>query len=417
MSREGLEDAIAVIASHVYAGTCRWLELVGELDARMGGEDLGGLECGQWLAWCCGLAPRTAREYVRVARTLRELPLIRQAFSSGELSYAKVRALTRVAEGHSEGELLELAGALTAAQLERTARAYRRVGLREARDLQEREYVTSWFDDDGSFVIRGRLAPEDGALVEKALEVARERLWREQDAQADGCGSAEPRRLTKAEALVAVADMSLAAGEAKRTGGDRFQVVVHVDSDALAGGETGGCELDEGPALCPETVRRVACDSAVVKQGPSSVGRKTRSVPPAIRRALRRRDRGCRFPGCERRRFVDAHHVKHWADGGETSVDNLLLLCRRHHRAVHEGGYRVERGRGGDLRFLGPWGGPLADVPRPPPGSLGRLQDDNGGRGVTIDARTCHSGWNDPLDLELAVHAMLVAASRDGGDG
>ena len=203
----------------------------------------------------------------------------------------------------------------------------------------------------------------------------------------------------------------LAAEEAERTGGDRFQVVVHVDADALAGAETGGCELDEGPALCAETARRLACDASVVEHGSLSVGRKTRSVPPSIRRALRRRDRGCRFPGCENTRFVDAHHIEHWADGGETSVGNLLLLCRRHHRQVHEGGYRVERGSDGDFRFSYPWGGPFPHVPRPPPSAPTALVDDNRGRGLEITSRTGRNGDGDPLDLDLTVYAMLRAAA------
>jgi Domain of unknown function (DUF222)/HNH endonuclease len=167
-------------------------------------------------------------------------------------------------------------------------------------------------------------------------------------------------------------------------------VVVHVDETALADAE-GGCELAEGPALAAETARRLACDASVVElkeRGgePLSVGRKTRSIPPALRRALRRRDRGCRFPGCENHRFVDAHHIEHWARGGETSMDNLVLLCRRHHRLVHEGGYLVERLAAGKLRFRYPWGEPLPDAPRPPPGRLDGLFERNGRPPVGADS-------------------------------
>jgi hypothetical protein len=316
-----LEDELATLASQIYAGTCRWLELVAELDRR---GELAGCTCAEWLSWRCGLTPRTAREHVRIARRLGELPLIRAAFARGELSYAKVRALTRIAEPKTEEELLELAFELTAAQLERAVRANRRVTSEEASRVQDAAYVDWYWDDDGSLVLKGRLAPEDGAVFLQALHAARDALHEQ---RRDGePGSAEPRP-TNAEALAAMADLALSG--TGRAGGERHQVVVHVDQAALAGGEEGGCELADGPAIAPETARRLACDSSVirVREGDGrtlSVVRKTRSIPPALGRALRRRDRGCRFPGCENHRFVDAHHVHHWAHGGETAHGNLL---------------------------------------------------------------------------------------------
>jgi hypothetical protein len=392
-----LEEELAGLAAHIYAGTCRWLELVAEVDRR---NKLVGCTCAQWLAWRCGLTPRTAREHVRIARSLGRLPVIRSAFGSGQISFAKVRALTRVADPANEESLLELALELTAAQLERALRAYRRVTTEEAAAVQEAAYLDWYWDDDGSLVVRGRLAPEDGAVLLEALEAGHAALRPR--------GSAEPRP-TGAEALAAVGELALSGRE--QSGGDRHQVIVHVDEAALAGAE-GGCELAEGPALAPETARRLACDATVVElkeRGgePLSVGRKTRSIPPALRRALRRRDRGCRFPGCENHRFVDAHHIEHWARGGETSMDNLVLLCRRHHRLVHEGGYLVERLAAGKLRFRYPWGEPLPDAPRPPPGSLDGLLKRNGRPPVGADSY--RSGAGDRMDLDLTVNALLAA--------
>src|SRR5262249_35923086 len=127
LSVEQLQDEVATLAAHIYAGTCRWLELVGELDRRGSWTESGCGSCAEGLAWRCALLPRAAREHVRVARCLPQLPLVHAAFASGELSYAKVRALTRVADAESEEELLELARAMTAAQLERAVSAYRRV--------------------------------------------------------------------------------------------------------------------------------------------------------------------------------------------------------------------------------------------------------------------------------------------------
>jgi uncharacterized protein DUF222/HNH endonuclease len=357
LSLDELEAELATFASHLYAGTCRWLELVGELDRRGGFAEWGSASCTEWLAWRCSLTPRTAREHVRVAPPA-ELELVHTAFARGELSYAQVRALTRVATPENEEELLALAAACTAAQLERAVRAYRRVTTAEARELQEDAYLSVFWEADGSLSIHGRLAPEDGALLLRALDAMRDALWKQRG------GSAEPRltrQASNAEALVAVADAALAHDGEGRPGGERYQVVVHADDGVLSHDGEGGCELEDGSALAPETARRLACDTSVVRGG-----RKTRTIPPALRRALRTRDRGCRFPGCESRRFLDAHHVHHWARGGPTTPGNLVLLCRRHHRLVHEGGWHVDR----RLRFYYPWGQKFPAVPTLPRGDL-----------------------------------------------
>jgi hypothetical protein len=343
LSDEELDDEIATLASHIYAGTCRWLELVAELDRRGG---FGGSTVAEWLAWRCALSPRAAREHVRVARRLVELPLVHEAFARGELSYAKVRSLTRVATQRSEEELLELARHLTASQLDRAVGAYRRVTAADANAVEDAAYVGYSWDPDGSLVVRARLAPEDGALFVRGLEAARDSLR----------GPAGPRRPTSAEALGAMADLALARGGEGRSGGERYKLIVHVEETALSGSRDAACVLDEGPSLAQETAQRLACDASVVeireRDGePLSVGRKTRTIPPAIRRALQARDRGCRFPGCDNRRFVDGHHIRHWACGGETKLDNLVLLCSRHHRFVHEGGYSVAAQADGDVEF------------------------------------------------------------------
>jgi hypothetical protein len=369
---------------------------VAEVDRRGRWAAAGWRSCAEWLAWRCALTPRSAREHVRVARCLLELPAIGAAFGRGELSFAKVRALTRVATAESEGELLVLARACTAAQLERTVRAYRRVTTDEARAAQENASLTVFWSHDGSLEVHGRLAPEDGALLLRALEASRDRLWR---------GSAEPRparQASNAEALVAVAEAALAAGDATRTGAERYQVVVHADEHVLtADGDDGGCALEDGSGVAPETARRLACDATVVRDG-----RRSRTISQALRRALRSRDRGCRFPGCENRRFVDAHHIRHWAKGGATSLDNLVLLCRRHHRAVHEGGYRVDA----QGRFYYPWGGRLVHAPPLPRGDPAELVSRQ--RSVDIDETTCGRGCGDRLDLAAAVDWVITIAER-----
>jgi Domain of unknown function (DUF222)/HNH endonuclease len=393
LSFDELEAELAALASHLYAGTCRWLELVAELDRRGGWAESGSASCAEWLAWRCALTPRAAREHVRVARRLPELPWIHAAFARGELSYAKVRALTRVATAENEEELLELASVFTAAQLERAVRAYRRVTTEEARELQEGAHLSVFWEPDGSLQIHGRLAPEDGALLLRALEATRDARW-QQDR-----GSAEPRparQASNAEALVALAEAALANPGESRPAGERYQVVVQVDEAVLSDDGEGGCELEDGSALAPETARRLACDASLVRRG-----RKTRAIPRALLRALRARDRGCRFPGCENRRFLDGHHVHHWAKGGPTTLGNLVLLCRHHHRLVHEGGWHVDR----RLRFYDRWGEPFPAVPRLPRGQPDELIERT--RDLGIHAGTCEPGTGEPLDVAAAVDALL----------
>ena len=152
------------------------------------------------------------------------------------------------------------------------------------------------------------------------------------------------RAAQRADALGLLAESFLQHGSQAMNGGDRHQVVIHVSAETLQHSSAGCCELDDGPSLAAETVRRIACDASLVPivededGNPLNIGRKTRSISAPMRRALNSRDRGCRFPGCTHTRYVDAHHIHHWADGGETSTENLVSLCRFHHRKVHEGG-------------------------------------------------------------------------------
>ena len=188
---------------------------------------------------------------------------------------------------------------------------------------------------------------------------------------------------------------------------------MHVDTTALADGDSAGrCELEEGPALPAETARRLACDASLVtiieRHGrPLSVGRKTRAIPQALHRALRSRDGGCRFPGCDRRRFVDAHHIQHWADGGETKLSNLVLLCRHHHRLLHEHGYRAERS-GQKVVFRRPDGKLIAHVPRSGPGERARLLEANRSLGLEIGPETSVArSAGDRIDYDLNIGGLL----------
>jgi hypothetical protein len=337
-----------------------------------------------------------------------------------------VRALTRVATPSCEESLLGLAGMLTASQLERALRAFHRLATGDARRAQELEYVSWHFGEDGSLYLRARLPAEDGTLLVKALEAARERVYErrraeraarggEQTNSVDTTTIVEPARSASVEALLQLAETSLAASDESR--GERARLVVHVDAATLTTDAAGGrCELEAGPVICPETARRLGCDAEVVTQVerdglPLSAGRKRRTVPPALRRLLQARDDDtCCFPGCERQRQLQAHHRHHWAHGGETSLDNLVLLCFHHHRLVHEGGYTIEHDRAGGLRFRNRHGLLCTTrPPRPPPGSLDQLLDDHHRLGLEIGPRTNRNGHGDPLELTLVVDAIASA--------
>ena len=330
-------------------------------------EEGGSDDPSGFLAYRCGITRREAREYVRVAEALQELPATRAAFSRGELTFTKVRALTRVATASSEEGLLELAEALTASQLERALRAFRRVAAADVRETHELEFVDYYFEEDGSLYLRARLAAEDGTVLVKALEAARERVVErrreersaaasdEKASAASAAHALQPPRSTRVEALLDLAEASLTASDEQRV--DRARLVVHVDAAALSSDGRGRSELEDGPVISPETARRLGCDAELVAQVerdglPVSAGRRRRTVPPSLRRLLEARDGDtCCFPGCERRRHLQAHHRMHWAHGGETSLGNLVLLCFHHHRLVHEGGYRIEDDPAGGLRF------------------------------------------------------------------
>jgi len=318
------------------------LLLIREFDERVGWLKWGLSSCAEWLHWRCDLSMSAAREKVRVAHALKILPAITLAFSKGELSYSKVRALTRIARADNEEEFLAFALKTTASRLEERCRELRCGtvdSISEAIRAHANRSLRLHRDADrGMMTMTVELPLETGELVEKALDRATDSSALQTPELADESWSVQ-----QADALVTVVNAYLSGnGEASASTSDNYQVTVHVDRSALAQGE--------GRSSLPiESVKRLCCDvDAVVivenEDGePLSVGRKTRTVPTAIKRALQARDKGCVFPGCHHTRFVDAHHVQHWSAGSETSLENLILLCSRHHRLVHEGGFRIER--------------------------------------------------------------------------
>jgi hypothetical protein len=418
-----LVNAITELAGHLNAAQARFLALLAELDRRDAWAEWGVRSCAHWLNWKCGLNLGAAREKIRVARALERLPRIAAAMAAGQLSYAKVRAMTRAADESTEEYFLQIALHGTANHVERLARGFRRV--KEAQELsreaqqQKRRCLSCWYDDDGSLVIRGRLPAEAGAALLKALQLAEESmpLPPKENVSAETFLERAPTATARrADALRLIAEGHLAAVQQGNSGGDRTQIVVHVDAATLHHDEPGRCELEEGPAIAAETARRLACDASVVtivENGdgePLNVGRKTRTIPPALRRALQSRDQGCRFPGCTHTRFIDGHHLQHWAHGGETKLSNLVSLCRFHHRLVHEGRIAVEVLDDGALRFQHSDCRPIDSPLREGPGQSDWLQlvAGNQARAVAITPRTAQTRWlGERMDYGMAVDHLL----------
>ena len=588
-----LGNQIAELSARIDAATYELLCHLHEFDLRHGWE--GWRSCAHWLNWRTGLDLGAAREKLRVAAALADLNHVSAAMARGQLSYSKVRALTRVASSATEARLLAVALSATAAQVERLVRAWRRVD-RDAQPDAEQVLLASrtlsmQVDEDGMVLLRGRLPPEVGAVLLRAVEAAMEQV----PASAEGGEPTIAQR--RADALGLVAESALAGGLDPGNPGDRFQVTVHVQADALpalparepadeaprvsaetrevspspaepvapagprvaaetrevspassepvapaaslvaahsARERTGGgradraadpgvasesalslrdisgrenrsadtagwlplCEewapcprdakdphhqedqstgiacraslseqatiaaphisaetfevseaafervaaetdLDAGQAVIEqlgglhvgrEAARRVACDAGIVVLRHAAggevldVGRRTRTVPSAMRRALQSRDRGqCQFPGCESRP-CDAHHVVHWADGGETRLQNLVLACRFHHRALHEGGFRVvPADTAGRFRFLRPDGTPL---PAEPPvaswegAPLAPTEARLAAAGIGIGPHTATPDWyGESLDLTAALDVLWeppAAVARGG---
>lgn len=255
---ERLEDELATLAAHINAATARFLELAARV------VDGGMLvdEPARWLAFRCGISTREAREALRVAEALQALPAIRAAFARGELTFTKVRTLTRVATPESESALLELAGALTASQLERALRAFRRVSSEETGEAHALEYVDYYWGEDGSLYLRARLPAEDGTLFVRALAAARERVRarRREERSSPGCEQVartfEPPRPMAVEALVELAQAALVSPGERSC--EPARLVVHVDAAALTLDRRGRSELEDSPVISPETARRSA---------------------------------------------------------------------------------------------------------------------------------------------------------------
>lgn len=448
---------ITTLAGHINAAQHRFLTLLAALIEREAWADGGAIKSpAHWLNYYCGIDLGAAREKVRVAKCLADLPQIDQAFASGAISYSKVRAMTRSATPQNEAQLLNIARHGTAQHMENLVRKYQRAerlvqgqagGSRDdaaAAQFAGRE-LRWYYDEDGMLVIRGRLTPEDGAVFIKAIDGAFAQLQQPDEKASLHTGSdtdidqhvddkhvsaetfsdsqqADSFRQKRADALMLLAEQSAVQSEqglSPLTPPQHHQLVIHIEKDTLTQSAAHHCSIEHGPFLSPAAARRLACDTALTTVLEDSdgnvlnVGRKTRSISPAMRRALTRRDGGCRFPGCTESRFVDAHHIQHWCDGGETRLDNLVLLCRRHHRLVHEQNFQLSNHGAGNVEFRRPDQNVLPRALFP---QFSEQQAEIEGlaiekqhqrMGMVINERTAVTRWmGEPMDYSLAVAGL-----------
>lgn len=331
------------------------LRRLAEIERRRLFERDGHLSAASWLATRFKVAWGGAREQVRIAGALDEMPETRRALDSGDLSMSAVRVLVTAREAdreafqRSEVELVEAARIHSMHDLQRVA-AYWRQGVERERaaegddKVRERRKLHASVSFLGMVRVDGDLDPETGETLLTALSAVL-------DAESRSRGEDDVRTPAqrRADALGEICRQWLDNGDRPIVAGERPHVTVTVGADGLHGPSTDMSELDHVGPVSPETARRLACDASVMRvvmagrSQPLDVGRRTAVIPPAIRRAVIVRDRHCRFPGCDRpHTWCDAHHVVHWADGGPTALPNLLLLCRRHHRMVHQGRFRLE---------------------------------------------------------------------------
>jgi hypothetical protein len=389
-----LGEEITLLAGQINAANYRLLKLIARFDDRKAWSGGGTVRsCAHWLNWKCGINLGAAREKVRVAHCLEHLPLIEGSFAAGEISYSKVRAMTRVATPENEDYLMMIARHGTASHVEKAVAKYKNVTRADKgnteKEQDEARSLVYYQEEDGSWIIHARLPAEAGSLVVKAIEAVAKPLQREQqDLQieqrnegleegenvsaetfvaADILELQEPQSTfvqSRADALSAIAEHFLTSSDQAQfqglKGSERCQVMLHVDIDTLRANSGGGrtsqrhCNLDDSHWISPKTAKRLACDATLVtvledKRGKVlNIGRRARIIPASIKRALNIRDKTCRVPGCCQSKYLDAHHIRHWADGGETSLDNLVNLCRHHHRLLHQGDFSIHVEQAGE---------------------------------------------------------------------
>lgn len=352
-------------AMEAHLETMRLFSVIAAAQARIldllaihGEEISGGDDLTNWLAWAGGMKKSTAARHIRLADRLEGLPQIKESFGRGEISFEKTETIAKIAAPGTEADLLMWAQNGLCSQLATISSGFRKAKISSegAQAAQRDRSLTYHYTDEGMFRLRAQLPAEQGAVVAAAIDAAEEMLWKEEQTFQDEDLAGDQKRsqgwykgngsaARQADALVALSETFTEHGLSDSSA-DRFRVMVHVDQAALSGDPAGTSELEVGAGLSTDTARRIACDCSIMAlledDGvPIKHGRARRTISPALRRALMARDQHCVFPGCTNKRRLDGHHVEHWIENGDTDPENVTLLCRRHHRLVHEGRYAM----------------------------------------------------------------------------
>ena len=369
LTDHGLGDDLVAIRRQIDRLEAEFIRRVHRFDRNHGAMSEGAASTVSWLRGACGLTGGAAADRVRMARVLDELPQTAESFRAGRSPYANVSLIARLADDVGveptrgvEHTLVTAAEKVDAGRMAQLIAFTRyRLDADGALDRDNHAHDRRWFACDqtygGVFILRGELDAENGAVVKTALDAL---------SRPSGPGDERTGSQRRADALVDLASRQLKDGDLPAVHGQRPHLTITAELGTLKGSEGAPpAELTGAGPIHAETARRITCDSVrtVVNTAGTrdalSVGRATRSIPAALRTALRLRDRGCRFPGCDRPPgWTDGHHIRHWADGGETSLANLVLLCRRHHRMVHERGWVLRLDPGGDVTVEEPRGRP-----------------------------------------------------------
>ncbi len=418
---DALGDQIAEMSAHIDAAMHRLLTTIREFDIASGWHVQGALSCAHWLAWRVGWDLRTARERVRVARKLAELPLIDEELRRGAMSYSQARAITRVATAEKEAVWIEYAKRMPASQLDTLCRSYQNVqaydqahaseagamaGAMAAAHVAAQRTVTRRSLDSGMVKFEVVLPNDEAAIVWATLNTGIAKADAEPtpaEPPTAKASSMADRGQQRADVLMDIIQDRVRGIRPQRT---PIEIIITVPHAGLHGSAEPSdlAMMADGEVIATATARRLCCDAGVVvahvdAQGvPLTIGRKTRTIPTAINRALHLRDRTCRFPGCTHSRYVDGHHIEHWANGGKTALSNLMLLCSAHHTLLHEGGCRVESDNNNGWNFFDHRNRRIEVQPaRTTPNAVGQqrglaaLRDAPAGLGIT--ANTNASKW------------------------
>lgn len=359
-------DSLEAVYSVVTSAQYRLLELIVAYDREDIWEPDGCRDFAHWLSMRLGISSWAARRWINAAYTLPHLPRIGEELKAGALSLEKTVELCRFATPQDEAKLIRWAKRVTISGIRHRADTAARIAQAEAVEVDRSRYLNYYFYDEGKRLgLEGSFPAADGAVIAKALDrLAHRAPDIIEDDDAPPTRPEDSLSVRRADALVALASSAIATDQDP----DRATVVVHAPLAALMG-DDHSCEIEGGGVIHPETARRLSCDSRLesVLYGDDGnalgIGRAARVVPAYLARQLRYRDRGCTFDGCGRQWYLHTHHIEHWAIGGPTDLDNLVLVCNHHHKLVHEHRWRVELDPSGTAVWYRPNGERFSPAP------------------------------------------------------